>query len=244
MNKFKIVIEYDGTNYVGWQKQDNGKSIQGSIEEAIYKLSGEKVVLFGAGRTDAGVHALGQVAHFILTKKFKTNNIRDGLNQHLKPNTISILKVEEVDKDFHARFTAKKRTYKYLIINRRAPLTVDKNRSWIVFKKLNLEKMIHESKSFIGKHDFQAFRSIHCQSHSSIKTLDDIKIDKFQNNFTIQISAKSFLHSQVRIMVGTLVEIGKDKIKKSLKNIIDEKNRSGAGITAPPSGLYLLNVDY
>lgn len=244
MSKFKIIIEYDGTDYVGWQKQDNGLSIQNAIENAIYKLTGEKVILLGAGRTDAGVHALGQVAHFNLNFFFNTDNIRDGLNQHLRPQLISILMAEQVDDEFHSRYSAKKRTYEYNITNRRSPLTINKNKSWEVFKKLDIDKMIFESKFFIGKHNLQAFRSINCQSNSSIKTIDEVSIAKRDENILIKVSAKSFLHSQVRIMVGTLVEIGKGKITKSIKRIIEDEKRSQAGITAPACGLYLVKVDY
>ena len=244
MFNFKITIEYDGTNYVGWQRQDNGMSIQEAIENAIFKLSGEKVIIFGAGRTDAGVHALGQVAHFSLIKEFKTDNIRDGINQYLRPQPIAILDVKLVDKNFHARFTAKKRTYKYLLTNRRSPLTINQNKSWVVFKPLDIIKMKLESKNFIGKHNLEAFRSIHCQSNSAIKTIDNIIIINENNDIIITVSAKSFLHSQVRIMVGTLVEIGKGKITESINEIIQKEERSQAGITAPACGLYLIKVEY
>ena len=244
MSKYKIIIEYEGTNYVGWQKQNNGYSIQEELEKAIFKLSGEKISVFGAGRTDAGVHALGQVAHFDLKKIYYLDNIRDGLNQHLRPQPIAILKAEKVRENFHARFSAQKRTYQYLITNRRAPLTIYKNKSWEVFKKLDVDKMISEAVYFIGKHNFDAFRSINCQSNSPIKTIDDINILKEEDNIFIKVSAKSFLHSQVRIIVGTLVEIAKGKIKKNVKDIIKDKKRSQAGITAPACGLYLVKVDY
>jgi len=244
MNKYKIIIEYDGTNYVGWQKQVNGKSIQEEIEIAIFKLTGENINLFGAGRTDAGVHAISQVAHFELKKKFKIDNIRDGLNQYLRPQPIAILQADIADEKFHSRFSAKSREYQYIICNRRAPLTINQNKSWIVFKKLDLIKMQVESAYFLGKHNLQAFRSIDCQSNSSIKTIDNIKIHKKNDNIIINICAKSFLHSQVRIMVGTLVDIGKGKINIGIKKIIKDQKRSQAGITAPACGLYLINVDY
>ena len=244
MNKFKIRIEYDGTNYVGWQKQNNGVSIQQEIETAIYKLTNEKTNIYGAGRTDAGVHALGQVAHFTLNKIFKSENIRDGLNQHLRPKPIAILNAELTEENFHARFSAKQRTYKYLITNRRAPLTINKDKSWIVFKNLDIKKMQIESKFFLGKHNLEAFRSSHCQSKTSYKTIDSIQINKKDENICIDISAKSFLHSQVRIMAGTLVDIGKGKIKLSIKDIINYGQRCKAGITAPACGLYLINIEY
>ena len=244
MFNYKITIEYDGTNYVGWQRQDNGISIQEAIEIAISKLTGEKVSIFGAGRTDAGVHALGQVANFNLKKNFKIENIRDGLNQYLRPQPIAILEADLVDQDFHSRFSAKKRTYKYVLTNRRAPLTINKNKSWSIFKKLNMSIMQNEAKYFFGQHDLDAFRSAHCQSKTALKTIDNITILKKYNDIIITVSAKSFLHSQVRIMVGTLVEIGKGRITKSIKNIIEEKKRSQAGITAPACGLYLVKVEY
>ena len=244
MSKFKILIEYDGSNYVGWQRQNNGNSIQSSLERAVYQLTGEKIFLFGAGRTDAGVHALGQVAHFNLKKEFKTHNIQDGLNQYLRPQPIAILEAEKIHQDFHARFSAKKRTYEYIITNRRPPLTIKKNISWGVFKKLDIKKMKFEAEFFKGKHDLEAFRSIHCQSNSAIKTIDNIIIINENNDIIITVSAKSFLHSQVRIMVGTLVEIGKGKITESINEIIQKEKRSQAGITAPACGLYLIKVEY
>ena len=244
MFNFKIIIEYDGTDYVGWQRQDNGFSIQEAIENAIFKLTGEKIIIFGAGRTDAGVHALGQVAHFNLKKEFKADNIRDGLNQYLRPQPIAILSAEIVNDKFHSRFSAIKRTYKYIITNRRSPLTINKNKSWGVFKKLDIGKIEFEAKYFIGRHNLEAFRSAHCQSNSALKTIDAISITNKHNDIIITISAKSFLHSQVRIMVGTLVEVGKGKIIKSIKDIIEEEKRSQAGITAPACGLYLVKVEY
>ena len=244
MNNYKLTIEYDGSNFVGWQQQKNGNSIQSAIQKAILELSGEKVVVNGAGRTDAGVHAYGQVASFSIKKKIDTDVIRDGLNQHLRPQLISIQKAEQVDEDFHARFSAKKRWYKYKIINRRAPLTIDVNHAWCVFKKLDITKMKNESSFFIGQHDLNAFRSVYCQSKSSIKTIENIKITQEDENIIIEIGARSFLHSQVRIMVGTLVDIAKGNINKSIKEIINNKKREEAGQTAPPRGLYLLKVEY
>ena len=244
MPKFKITIEYEGSDFVGWQKQENGLSIQETIEDAVYKLTGETVTLFGAGRTDAGVHAKGQVAHFDLIKYFESDEIRDGLNQHLRPLPIAIIDAAEAGSDFHARFSAKKRSYEYLIINRRSPLTINKNRAWCVFKKLDLDTIYQESKSFIGNHNFQAFRSVDCQATSPKKTIDEVFIKEKHEKISISISAKSFLHSQVRIMVGTLIEIGKGKITKSVKDIILSQDRAQAGVTAPACGLYLLKVDY
>ncbi len=244
MNNYKITVEYDGTNFVGWQQQANGLSIQSALQNSLFKLSGEKVVVYGAGRTDAGVHAYGQVASFSISKKISTDVIRDGLNQHLRPLMISVLKAEEVDNDFHARFSAKKRYYVYKIINRRSPLTIDASRAWCVYKILDTKKMQNEATSFLGKHDLNAFRSAHCQSKSSIRTIDDIIINIKNEIIFIEVVAKSFLHSQVRIMVGTLVDIAKENINRSILDIINSKNRQAAGQTAPANGLYLKKIDY
>ncbi len=245
MVRYKITIEYDGTDFVGWQKQENGLSIQSSLEVAIKKMTSETVSVFGAGRTDSGVHAKGQVAHFELSKNIPLDNIRDGINQHLRPLPIAILDVKEVNNDFHARFSAKIRTYEYLIINRRGPLTFNKNLIWGVFKKLNIDAMKEAASIFVGKHDFNAFRSIDCQSSSSIKTIQSCSIETNDQHITLNVSAKSFLHSQVRIMAGTLVEAGKGKFNSSdVKDIIKSRDRSKAGATAPAHGLYLLKVGY
>ena len=245
MAKYKIIIEYDGTDFVGWQKQEKGLSIQSSLEGAIKNISSENVNVFGAGRTDSGVHAKGQVAHFEFSKNIPLDNIRDGINQHLRPLPISILDVEEVNEEFHARFSAKLRTYEYLIINRRAPLTFNKNLTWGVFKKLNVDAMKEGASIFVGKHDFNAFRSIDCQSSSSIKTIQSCSIETNDQHIILNVSAKSFLHSQVRIMVGTLVEVGKGKFNSSdVKDIIKSQDRSKAGATAPAHGLYLKEVIY
>ena len=244
MYNYKIIVEYDGTNFVGWQQQENGKSIQAALQEAAFKLSGEKVTIFGAGRTDAGVHAYGQVASFTINKKIETDVIRDGLNQHLRPHPISVQKAELVDSKFHARFSAIKRWYEYKIINRRPPLTIDTNRAWCVYKKINVEKIKTESSSFLGKHDLNAFRSAHCQSKNSIKTIEDIHIKHEGEKIIFNVCAKSFLHSQVRIMVGTLVDIAKGNIDKTIIDIINSKNREIAGQTAPAHGLYLKKIYY
>jgi len=245
MPKYKLLIEYDGKDFIGWQRQDNGASIQSSIEKAVKKFSKEAITVFGAGRTDSGVHARGQVAHFELINNFSLDSIRDGINQHLRPLPIAILSAECVDNDFHARFSAKQRVYEYHIISRRSPLTFQKNQAWIVHKKLNINKMIEAASYFEGKHDFNGFRSIDCQSVSSTKTIDKCKV-KYENEFIqVEIAAQSFLHSQVRIIVGTLVEVGKEKINSlDIKNIIKSRDRTKAGITAPAEGLYLKEVKY
>ncbi len=244
MHNYKIIIEYEGTNYVGWQRQDNGISIQELFENSIQKLSNEKSLICGAGRTDAGVHAKGQVASFELKNPIDIDTIRDGLNHYLRPHPIAILSAEKTELKFNARFSAKLRWYEYKVINRRPPLTLEKNRVWCIHKEINLNKIIDESQSFLGKHDLSAFRSINCQSKSTNRSINsiDIKIKNDEINFII--SAKSFLHSQVRIMVGTLLDIGLEKITKSITEIISLKKREFAGITAPAHGLYLTKIEY
>ena len=233
-----VLILLVGSN----KKMDN--LYKALLQEALFKLTGEKITIFGAGRTDAGVHAYGQVASFTLNKKIETDVIRDGLNQHLRPQPIAVQKAELVEDDFHARFSAKKRWYEYKIINRRPPLTIDVNRAWCVYKNLDIEKMKSESASFLGKHDLNAFRSAHCQSKNSIKTIDSIAIKNKDEQIIFEVSAKSFLHSQVRIMIGTLIDIAKGNINKTILDIINSKQREIAGQTAPAHGLYLKKIEY
>ena len=234
-----------GTNYVGWQRQDNGLSIQESIEKAIKQLTGENVEVIGAGRTDSGVHALNQVAHFDLKKSLSLDVIKDGLNQHLRSQPIAIIKADEVSDNFHARFSAKQRQYLYKIINRRAPLTIDQNLAWVLHKELNILKMKKAAVFFVGKHNLEAFRSVNCQSKTSIRTIDEVEVENIDNKIFVNVKAKSFLHSQVRIMVGTLVYVGEGKIEpKDIETIIKMANRKKAGPTAPAEGLYLANVIY
>ena len=249
MARYKLNIEYNGTNLVGWQTQQNGLSIQEIIEKSLFKLTGQRKKIQGAGRTDAGVHALNQVAHFDLKTKIKTNSIRDGLNFHIKnlykKYKVSILKCEKVKKDFNARFGAKERTYLYKILDRRSPPTLQNKMVWHVKKKLNEKLMKKAAKLLVGKHDFTSFRSTECQAKSPIKTINSIKILRKSSEIEIWIKAKSFLHNQVRIIAGTLFMIGKDKInKKDLEKIIKLKKRGSAGQTAPAHGLFLYSVKY
>ena len=212
--------------------------------DVIEALTSNKIIISGAGRTDAGVNANGQTASFELETNMDTDTIRDGLNHYLRPHPIAILSSEKVNSDFSARFSAKLRWYEYKVINRRSPLTLDKNRVWCVHKCINIDKLIAQSKFFIGKHDLSAFRSINCQSKTPIKSINSIDIKKNNEEIIFIISAKSFLHSQVRIMVGTLIDIGLDKISKSISEIIALKKREFAGVTAPAHGLYLTKVEY
>ena len=245
--RVKITIEYDGTNYVGWQKQINGKSIQEEIEKCLKQLFKEKIDLYVAGRTDSGVHAMEQVAHFDTNSLIDPKKVYLALNSLLQKskNKISILNSEEVKQSFHSRFSAKKRTYLYKILNRKAFSPLYYNRFYHVPYFLDENLMINSSRYLIGNHDFNSFRSKDCQSISSMRTIENIIIARKDEKIQIEISAKSFLHNQVRIIVGTLVNIGrKFWNEQKLLEILEAKNRNFAGPTAPPLGLYLKKVNY
>jgi len=247
--RFAITIEYDGSNLVGWQRQTNGLSIQEILEKALFKLTGEKKIIQGAGRTDAGVHALGQVAHFDLKKEIKIDSIRDGLNFHIKKmykkNKISVLKCKKVKKNFNARFDAKERTYLYKILDRRSPPALQNKRVWHIKKKLDDKAMKIAAKILEGKHDFSSFRSTEYQSKSPIKTINIIKVLRKSSEIEIWIKARSFLHNQVRIIAGTLVLVGKSKwTKESVIDALKLKKRGAAGQTAPACGLFLCSIKY
>lgn len=248
MIRLKLLIEYDGSRYVGWQRQKNGKSIQGEIEKCLKVLFKSDVTLFVAGRTDAGVHALGQVAHFDMDPNhFAIEKICLALNYQLKKNnnTITILSCRKVSDKFHARFSALKKTYNYKIYNREFKSYILENKVWSVNKELCLDRMRISSKYLIGFHNFNAFRSSNCQAENPERSIDEIRISKKSKIINIRITARSFLHNQVRIIVGTICNIGQGKwaINK-MKEILDSENRNLAGITAPPEGLYLEKIYY
>ena len=245
MSRYRIKIEYDGTPFVGWQFQKNGLSIQEVIQQAIFNFSKEKIVLTGAGRTDSGVHALAQVAHFDLKKKIKKEKILAGINHNLGNKPITILKIKKTNKKFHARFDAKKRTYQYLIINRQSPLTLQKNKAWHVRKKLNLKAMKKGAKILLGTHDFSTFRASSCQAKSPVKTLKNASVKKDGDKIILEFTSKSFLQQQVRSMTGCIKYLGDgkwniDNFKKALKS----KNRIKCAPPAPACGLYLNKVSY
>jgi len=249
MARYKIHVEYEGTNLVGWQRQKNGISVQEILENALFKLTGEKKIVQGAGRTDAGVHALNQVAHFDIIKKIKTDAIRDGLNFHIKnlykKVKISVLKCKKTNKNFNARFDAKERTYLYKILDRRSPPAIQNKKIWHVKKKLDEKLMKKAAKVLEGKHDFTSFRSTDCQAKSPVKTINSLKIIRKSSEIEIWIKAKSFLHNQVRIIAGTLMMVGKAKWKKKdVENALKAKKRGAAGQTAPAYGLFLFSVKY
>lgn len=245
MKRYKITIEYDGTNYLGWQRQKDGNSIQKSIEKAVESFSGQKATVTGSGRTDAGVHALGQVAHFDLESEHTDYRVMMALNHYLKDKNIVILGCETVDEKFHARFSAKKRFYKYRILNKKQLSPLRKNRVWEVRKELNIEKMQNAADLLIGEHDFTSFRDSDCQAKSPIKSIDEISIYRKKDEIIFEISAKSFLHHMVRNIVGTLRDVGIGKTSiKSFQKILEAKDRTKAGVTAPACGLYFVRVGY
>ncbi|MZR29363.1 tRNA pseudouridine(38-40) synthase TruA [Sneathiella litorea] len=242
---YRITIEYDGRDLVGWQRQKNGPSVQQHIEEAIFDFCGEDVRIQGAGRTDAGVHALGQVATFELTSDRKPQVVMNALNYHLKPAPIAILDCAEVEAEFSARFSATKRHYLYRIINRRAPLTVDVGLAWLVKRELNVDAMNDAAKVLVGRHDFTSFRAAACQANSPIRTLEKLTVSRDGDEIQVHASAISFLHNQVRSMVGSLSLVGTGQwTRDTLQEALDAKDRQRAGPNAPPYGLYLTRVDY
>ncbi|MFP3027683.1 MAG: tRNA pseudouridine(38-40) synthase TruA [Wolbachia sp.] len=244
--RYKITIEYNGSGFSGWQKQQHSaNSIQETIENAIFNFSGERVSLHCGGRTDTGVHALGQVAHFNMERQFELYRIRNGINYHLKAIPIVVLSAEAVDDAFHARFSAKKRYYEYRIINRYAPAALEIGYVWQVFNPLDVNIMREAARHLLGKHNLSSFRSKDCQATNPVRTIDDIDIVQNGSHIYIKISAISFLHNQVRIIVGTLVEFGKNRTNpQEMLNILSQCKRNAAGITAPPHGLYLVKIDY
>ena len=243
MTRYKINLEYDGTDLIGWQTNQDGPSVQSLVEDAIFKFCGENVEVYSAGRTDAGVHAISMVAHFDLMRDQDEQTVMRAMNFYLVNKPVSVLSCEKVSDDFHARFSCVARHYKYVVINRSAPVVLDKNRVWWVPQKLDVDAMKTAAQKLIGKHDFTSFRAAQCQAKSPIKTLDSVSITQNGEEIIFEFSARSFLHHQVRNMVGTLVEIGMGK-PYDIDKIFDAKDRSTAGITAPASGLYFVAADY
>jgi len=244
MPRYRITLEYDGGALVGWQRQDNGVSVQGIIEDAIEKIAGDRATVTGAGRTDAGVHALGQVAHFDLEKDFTGDKIRDALNHFCRPH-IAVLEAAQVAPDFHARFSATARHYLYRILTRRPPPVLDRGHVWHVVHGLDADAMQHAAQALTGQHDFTTFRAAECQAKSPVKTLDKLSVSRAADEIHIEASARSFLHHQVRSMVGSLKLVGEGKWSaKNLKDALDAADRTRCGPVAPPEGLYLVRVDY
>jgi tRNA pseudouridine38-40 synthase len=245
MPRYRLIIEYDGAPFVGWQVQDNGPSVQGAIVAAIAAFCGETVAVQGAGRTDAGVHALGQVAHFDLAGEREPDTVRDALNAHLRPQPVSILAAERVSPDFDARRSAVQRHYLYRIVNRRSDLALDRGRVWRVPRSLDADAMHAAAQRLLGLHDFTTFRSTECQAKSPMRTLDRLDVSRAGEEICIRTSARSFLHNQVRSMVGSLVLVGEGKWSADdLSRALAARDRTACGPVAPAEGLYLVRVDY
>ncbi len=245
MQRWKLTLEYDGGPFIGWQRQDEGPSIQQCLEEAVTAFSGEDVRIHGAGRTDSGVHALMQVAHMDLEKATKADTVRDALNYHLKPNPIAVLSAEPVVEDFHARFSASGRAYLYRILNRRPPPALECGRVWSVTRPLDADAMHRAAQILVGHHDFSSFRASQCQADSPVKTLDRLDVFRAGEEIHLIVEARSFLHHQVRNFAGTLELVGSGKWTNAhLRDALHAKDRSAGGPTAPPQGLYLTKVVY
>jgi len=245
MQRYQIKVEYDGTNFVGWQYQKNGLSIQEILQRAIFQFSREKVTVTGAGRTDAGVHATCQIAHFDLKKKIKKKNFILGVNQYIGNNPVTVLNIKKVNNKFHSRFDAKKRTYQYVIINRQSPLALQKNKAWHIRKKLDLNAMKKGAKLLLGTHDFSTFRASSCGAKSPIKTMEKISIKKNKDKITLKFTSKSFLQQQVRSMVGCIKYLGEGKWNlDTFKQSFKSKNRKRCAPPAPACGLYLAKIKY
>ena len=245
MTRYKLVLEYDGRDFVGWQRQDNGPSVQAALEAAVHGFCAERATAHAAGRTDAGVHALGQVVHVDLDTEVSPDKLRDALNAHLRPAPVAVVQAAVADPDFHARFSAKERAYLSRIVNRRAPLTLDRGRAWFVPVPLDAAAMDEAAQALVGRHDFTTFRAAECQAKSPVKTLDALAVARQGDMVRVTARARSFLHNQVRIMVGTLKLVGEGKwTRADLERALAARDRRAAGQTAPPEGLYVLGATY
>jgi tRNA pseudouridine38-40 synthase len=243
--RFKLTIEYDGGPFQGWQRLPNAPSVQGALEDAIEKLTGVRGDVIGAGRTDSGVHAYAQVAHVDIEKPFEVLRLADALNAHLRPNPIAVSLAEIAASEFHARFDAKLRAYRYRIRNRRTPLTFERGQVWRVSRALDVDAMQAAAARLVGKHDFTTFRDAHCQAKSPLKTLNVAQVTRNGDEVDCWFEAQSFLHRQVRSMVGTLVEVGLGKMSADdVARVLAAADRAQCGPVAPADGLYLARVDY
>jgi len=245
MTRFKLIVEFDGRPFMGWQRQAHGPSVQAAIEQAVFDISGGPATLHAAGRTDAGVHARAMAAHVEIAKPFTPFRLREALNARLRPHPVAILSVEVVPEDWHARFSCVGRAYEYRVINRRAPLTFDKGLAWQVPNVLDAQAMHKAAQILVGLHDFTTFRSVHCQSASPVKTLDRLDVEREGDLIRIQADARSFLHHQVRSMVGCLMLVGRGSWSaEDLRAALEAKDRAALGFNAPPDGLYFVGARY
>jgi tRNA pseudouridine38-40 synthase len=245
MPRYKLTLEYDGTPFVGWQVQGVGQSVQGRLAEAIAAFTGEQVMPHGAGRTDAGVHALGQVAHIDLARDWPSDTVREALNAHLRPDPIAVLAAELAPAGFDARFSAIARHYLYRFVNRRAPLALERSRAWRIGQSLDAEAMGRAAQALVGRHDFTTFRAAGCQARSPVKSLDRLVVTRAGEEIRLEASARSFLHRQVRSMAGSLKLVGEGKWREQdIAAALAARDRARCGALAPPHGLYLVRVDY
>jgi tRNA pseudouridine38-40 synthase len=243
MTRYRIDVEYDGTDLIGWQLNQQGLSVQSLLQDAIKNFCNEDVTVFSAGRTDAGVHAIAMPVHFDLSKDWEPNTVMRAINFYLVNKPVSVLNCVKVNEDFHARFSCKKRIYKYIVINRSSPIVLNKNRAWWVPQKLDIDLMQRQAIKLLGKHDFTSFRAAQCQAKSPIKTLDSCTVTQNGDEIIFEFAARSFLHHQVRNMVGTLVEIGLGK-PYDIDEIFAKQKRGAAGVNAPACGLYFIKGLY
>ena len=245
MTRFALTVEFDGRPFMGWQRQDHGPSVQQAIEDAAFAVTGEKVVVHAAGRTDAGVHGLGMRAHLDVAREMTAFRLMEALNARLRPHPVAVLDCVAVADDWHARFSCRARHYEYRIVSRRAPLTWEKGLAWRIPATLDVEAMHAAAQILVGLHDFTTFRSAHCQSESPVKTLDRLDVSRDGDRLLVHASARSFLHHQVRSMVGCLGLVGQGKWTASdLSDALDARDRTRLGYNAPPDGLYFVRADY
>ena len=245
MRNLKLILSYDGSEFAGWQVQPDAVTVQGTLASAIGRISGENVLPQGSGRTDAGVHALGQVAHFDLEKMFAGDTLRDALNYHLRPDPVAVLEGQVAASDFHARFSATARLYHYRIVTRRAPLALDRGRAWHIMRNLDADAMHEGARHLVGKHDFTTFRAAECQAQSPVKTLDSLSVRRAGEEIHIEAKARSFLHHQMRSFAGSLKLVGEGKWQpREIAVALKARERARCGPVAPPEGLYLVRIEY
>jgi len=245
VTRFRLTVEYDGRPFMGWQRQDHGPSVQAALEDAVAQVTGGAVAVHGAGRTDAGVHATGMVAHLDLDRAMTPFRLMNAINACVRPHPVAVLACEEAASDFHARFSCVARHYEYRIVNRRAPLTFDAGLAWRVATDLDATGMHAAAQLLVGRHDFTTFRSAHCQAESPVRTLDRLDVVRTGEEIRVFASARSFLHHQVRSMIGCLSLVGRGKwTAAELKAALDARDRTALGLNAPPDGLYFVRADY
>ena len=245
MTRFRLTVEFDGSPFMGWQRQAHGPSVQQAIEEAVEAITSEQVVLHAAGRTDAGVHALAMSAHVDVEKQITPFRLMEGINALIRPNPVAVIGCEAVPSDWHARFSCIGREYLYRIVNRRAPLTLERGRAWRITRDLNADAMHEAAQLLVGHHDFTTFRSAHCQAESPLKTLDRLDVRREGDAVLVEAAARSFLHHQVRSMVGCLAMVGQGQWSAAdLKAALEAKDRAALGLNAPPDGLFFVKANY